>query len=66
MAILANRSICHFADAKDQELAKAIYLSLLEAMLAKDTGAALGESQRLTCHLRELTLEPMQKLAGQK
>lgn len=63
---LSRRYWGHFADAKDQELAKAIYLALLEAMLAKDADAALGESQNLIRHLRELTLGSMQKLAGQK
>jgi DNA-binding GntR family transcriptional regulator len=61
---LSRRYWGHFAGSSDQELAKAIYLSLLEAMLARDANAALGQSQRLTGYLREFTLESMQKLAG--
>ena len=46
---LSRRYWGHFADAKDQQLAKTIYLSLLKAILVKDADAALGQSHWVVC-----------------
>ena len=60
---LSRRSWGHFADEDDQKHAQAIYLSLLDAILAKDAEDAVGQSGRLTGYLRDLTLTSMKKLA---
>ena len=60
---LSRRYWGHFADEDDQKHAQAIYLSLLDAILAKDAEDAVGQSGRLTGYLRDLTLTSMKKLA---
>lgn len=60
---LSRRYWGHFADEDDQKHAQVIYLSLLDAILAKDAEDAVGQSGRLTGYLRDLTLTSMKKLA---
>lgn len=63
---LSRRYWGQFADAKDQQTAKAIYVSLLDAIINKDVGTALSEAHNLACHLKEITLNSLQTLAPQK
>ncbi len=60
---LSRRYWGHFASSTDQELAKEIYISLLDAIIIKDTEKALSQSQKLICYLRDLTMHWMHEYA---